>query len=845
MPTKKKPGKATPHVSSRAPKDKYKVLFESSATANAIIAEDSTILLVNSNFEKLLGYSREEIQGRMKWTSFVTEEYLADMKEYYDHRKEEYSTLPQSYEFSARVRSGEIKQLYISIALIPETNESMISLIDITGRKKMEEALKQSEERFRDLARLLPESVYEADLEGRIIYVNDVALERFGYTREDISAGLTLLKLVLPEQRARAQQNIGKLLKGEKLGLNEYMIIRKDGTSFPALVHSTPIMQNGQAVGLRGFLADISSIKRVEENLKLFQYTIDQASEVIFWLTRDGGFEYVNDEACRSLGYTRSELLGMKLWDIDPVLSIEKWESDQARYHLNRQGGSDTFESVHRCKDGTRYPVEVKTQFLWFGEHEMHVAVVRDISERKQAEKELHESEEHWRFAIERTGHGLWDWNMESNAVYYSPQCKAMLGYTDDEMGTGIEEWINRVHPDDFNRANRALEDHLNGTTPMYYSEHRCRCKNGEYRWFQDRGMVMRRSPEGKPLRMIGTQTDITGHRQELARYSSFIKFALDGLVVFDRSGHIVEANESYAKMLGYNQDELMGMFLGDLDARFNLEEMHSLTEIMMREGSARFETQHRRKDGGVIDVEVSIRLHEKEYDYLFVIIRDITEKKKAAAALENSLQEKQALLKELQHRMKNSLAMITSIVAIESERPENAGARKILDILRGRIDSLANLYTILFQSEQAALVNLDQYVYAIIRSLASTYVTAASGITIKPDCTPVCTDTKSATAWGLITNELLTNALKYAFPKGGGVIRVILGHSNGNIELAVTDDGPGPAPGFDIEHPTGFGLLLVGMLAKQLGGSFTFERGRENMFLVRALETVDATKCL
>ena len=769
MPTKKKPEKTATGVSTRAEKDRYKILFESSATANAIIAEDSTIVLVNSNFEKLLGYSREEIEGKMKWTSFVSEEHLQGMKEYYDHRRDEYSTLPQSYEFSARVRSGEIRELYLSIGMIPATNESMVSLIDITDRKKMEEALRQSEERFRDLARLLPESVYEADREGRITYVNDIALERFGYTHEDIKAGLTLQELVLPEQRARAQLNIGKLKKGEKLGLNEYTIIRKDGATFPALVHSTPILQNGQSIGIRGFLADISERKLAEENLKLFQYTIDQASEVMFWLTRDGGFEYINDEACRSLGYTREELLGMKLWDIDPVLSIEKWKSDQAQYHLNRQGGSAIFESEHRRKDGTRYPVEVRTQFLWFGERELHVAVVSDISDRKNAEIALRESEARWRFAIESAGNGLWDWNIETNTVYYSPQCKAMLGYAENEMSDGIEEWTNRVHPDDLEQATRNLEEHLNGNTPAYDSEHRCRCKNGEYRWFRDRGRVMRHSPEGKPLRMIGTQTDITEHRQAAARYASFIQFALDGLVVFDRVGHVREANEAYAKMLGYTQDEMVGMFLGDLDVKFNLEEMLGLTEIMKREGSARFETRHRRKDGSVIDVEVSIRLHEKEYDHLFVIIRDITEIKKAAAALENSLQEKQALLKELQHRMKNSLAMMTA----SSPRDRQAGkhdAREILEKIRGRIESLAKLYTLLFQSETVDEVKpRTMYIHAIIGRFQAPIFYAASGDLHKAcNDSPLGTDTKSATAWGLIVNELLTNALKYAFPKGG-----------------------------------------------------------------------------
>jgi len=143
-----------------------------------------------------------------------------------------------------------------------------------------------------------------------------------------------------------------------------------------------------------------------------------------------------------------------------------------------------------------------------------NVLQARFITERAEAEAALKESEERWQFALEGAGDGIWDWNMETNEVYFSPQWKAMLGYADDEVPHRFEEWDRRLHPDDRARAYADIEAHLSGTTPLYVNEHRLLCKDGRYKWILDRGKVMRRSAEGKPLRFLGTHTDLTDRRR-------------------------------------------------------------------------------------------------------------------------------------------------------------------------------------------------------------------------------------------------------------------------------------------------------------------------------------------
>ena len=136
--------------------------------------------------------------------------------------------------------------------------------------------------------------------------------------------------------------------------------------------------------------------------------------------------------------------------------------------------------------------------------------VVIDITERAAAEQALRESELRWKFAVDGTRDGLWDWDVPRGSVWYSPRWKAMLGYEDHEIGDDLAEWSSRVHPDDLERTLHDVRAHLDGETPFYANEHRMRRKDGTWVWVLDRGMVLTRDQDDAPVRMIGTHADIS-----------------------------------------------------------------------------------------------------------------------------------------------------------------------------------------------------------------------------------------------------------------------------------------------------------------------------------------------
>ncbi len=200
--------------------------------------------------------------------------------------------------------------------------------------------------------------------------------------------------------------------------------------------------------------------------------------------------------------------------------------------------------------------------------------------------------------------------------------------------------------------------------------------------------------------------------------------------------------------------------------------------------------------------------------------------------SLESSIQEREMLFRELQHRVKNSFAMIAGIITLEGDRSDSDEVKVTLEKLGGRVNTLSKLYDKLYMSGDIRRVRLDEFLGQIARSLTGGL---SSGVRIESRLENIVVDTKSASSYGIVLNELMTNALKYAFPGDRpGRIDVELARKDGSIVLTVSDDGAGLPEDFSMNRPKGFGTLLVGLMAKQLGGSVEVTRDRGTSFALK-----------
>jgi len=184
------------------------------------------------------------------------------------------------------------------------------------------------------------------------------------------------------------------------------------------------------------------------------------------------------------------------------------------------------------------------------------------VNKRKKAEADLKKSQELWQFALEGAGDGVWEYDFETDDVFFSRQYKQMLGYNDDEFKNDIDEWLCRIHPDDMGIIKNTDRDYFDKNISSHQQEYRIKHKNGTYLYILDRGKVINYTTEGKPKRIIGTHTDITAQKEsenEYKRISVVASANENGVVFTDAEGKIFWSNEGFSTITGYTKDEITG----------------------------------------------------------------------------------------------------------------------------------------------------------------------------------------------------------------------------------------------------------------------------------------------
>lgn len=202
----------------------------------------------------------------------------------------------------------------------------------------------------------------------------------------------------------------------------------------------------------------------------------------------------------------------------------------------------------------------------------MYLSVDESTVTSDQLRRELEKSEERWKFALEGSGDGVWDWNVQTNEVFFSIRWKEMLGFQEEEIQNHVDEWSKRVHPDDMERVTDDIQRHFSRQTPIYINEHRVRCKDGAYKWILDRGKVMSWTEDGQPLRMVGTHTDMSERRrmedalkESRRMYMAIFDQSPIAIELYDAGGVLNMVNRACLDMFGIaDSKEIQGFNLFD-----------------------------------------------------------------------------------------------------------------------------------------------------------------------------------------------------------------------------------------------------------------------------------------
>ncbi|MEO8197956.1 MAG: EAL domain-containing protein [Thermoanaerobaculia bacterium] len=363
-----------------------------------------------------------------------------------------------------------------------------------------------------DLANL-PEEVLEAlddavvviDALGTILWTSSRVEALWGYPAVELNR--KKLQLLISFELAELQPDSGTSEHRESGRLRTVEAYRKDGTTFPVGVVQVTAL-GGRDRRILVLIRDLSELRNSRDRLRQLEKALETAQVGVAITDRDLAVRWANPALAEMHGAGRDSLLGRPLAQFLPEeLHDLDFRNLAGLRRLRREGESSR-------QDGTHFPVELLFDLVFDDQNEPVgvVAVCQDISERRQAEEALRESEERYTLAVRGANDGIWDWNLETGNIYFSSRWKSMLGLDEEDVAPTPDSWFSRVHPEDLPGLRTRLDRHLSGATEMFEDEHRLEHRDGNYRWMLARGVALL-GKDGSPCRLAGSQTDITDRK--------------------------------------------------------------------------------------------------------------------------------------------------------------------------------------------------------------------------------------------------------------------------------------------------------------------------------------------
>ena len=713
---------------------------------------------------------------------------------------------------------------------------------------------KESGERLDNFVRGASDGIITVDLEGRITSWNPGAEVMYGYSEKEMLG--QDFQRVFPQAAQEERERWVSMKSGKTVSAFETVRRRKDGTPVEISLTLSPIQNaEGRLVGISGIQMDITERKRAEEALKLTQFSVERTADPVFWVGADSRILNVNDATCRHLGYSREELLSMRISDINPAFPPERWTE---YWEEVKRKGSLTFESSQRRKDGSEVPVEVATNYMEFNGKEYDFAFVRDITERKRAEDALRESEGKGRTLLAAVPDLLL--RIKGDGTFL--ECKGAENFDtyvppDQFLGKNVRD----ILPTDTGERIMAKIQNALQTGKAQVFEYPL-LENGETRNYESRIVV---SGQDDVLALV---RDITERkrtedalRNSEARNRAILEAAPDGILTFDKSGVIDSFNPAAERIFGLSAPEVLDGKIGTLMDGDDAPRFEAYLQWYLQTGenevfSLSREVIGRRKDGSTFPMNMTVSEMRLEGRRIFTgIIRDLTDHK----AVENRIHQAERmestgiLARGIAHDFGNLLTSIQAnlMLALTEMKPADPGFIH-LSRLSQAANRAAELVTRLRALGrdlpiQKRRVNLNKELQTVL-DLLPAIIPDSIEVEIQP-CREICTSQADPVFLQDMLINLCLNA-KDAMPDGGrlsvGIERLLLeaGHPDLGRDMApgaydcisVRDSGKGMTqavrdkifePFFTTKGSskgTGLGLPMVQRIVKEHNGFINIE---------------------
>lgn len=745
---------------------------------------------------------------------------------------------------------------------------------DVTQRKLAENALIDSRESYRSLVEQHPEGIVIADATGKIVFINQAVLRITRIEHESEIIGQNIMKFLTPEQQVRSATRVQQVRQGQYAPFEVIQLVNTRGDIIEMESRPAKYQYQGEE-SLLIFLRDITAERlleteqlrfllveetnrklqrEIEERIaverelnaaqKNLRMLVDSSLDMICASDPNGLITEFNNAAQQTFGYTHAEVIGKHVTMLYQVPA----ERMKVMEMLMQQEGFFSGEVTNKRKDGTSFTAFLSASILKDPNGNIigSMGVSRDISAIKNAETELRLSEEKYRAIYSQAYIGIALVDKDNGKfIEVNQRLCDILGYEISDLQRMTVQELRLKG--DLSHLPSGKEFIKRGFERVF-DEQRYSDKAGR-EVILNITISLVKDPAGQPLHFVYVYEDITPKRRaeeqirlQAAKLSAVFESSSHMIWTMDRNYQLVSFNNNQSRWLrdNYNIKPYVGMPMLS-GSMVSTEQYNDFWKSKIDQAFAgetiKFETEYVNKRGIHHWREVFLNPIKDEREVVIevsCIAHDITDQKAAEENIRQSLKEKEVLLKEVHHRVKNNLQVISSILNLQSSYVKD---KKSLDLLlesQNRIKSMAFVHESLYQTKDFSNINFSSYVENICSNLVHSYSNPDNPPALNMELDNIQLNLDTAIPCGLIINELISNALKYAFKgKEQGRLDVQVKSQKEKLKIVIADNGKGLPENIDYRNTESLGLQLVVTLVEQINGKIALETKKGTKFTI------------
>jgi PAS domain S-box-containing protein len=686
--------------------------------------------------------------------------------------------------------------------------------------QEKEKALQVSEERFRRTFEQAAVGIAHVSLDGRFLRINQRFCEITGYSREELM-NLRFQDITHPDSRSKDMEKTPELAEGTiEADSTEKKYIRKDGKVI--WVRLTVSMGRDSSDDEKYFISiieDITNRKLAEQALlqshERYRQLYQSAGIGVGYFTGAGTVIYFNGITLKYMRKEEEDVVGKSLYDLFP-----EEVADEYMRRIREVVENDRitqYEDKVSLPSGEKWLLSILSPVHGAGESRTGVQVMLfDISHRRRAEEKLFKSDEQKNLILNSTSEMIAYYDRELQILWCNRASADSVGKSQDELigSHCYQVWHNRDRPCENCPVLRSRDE-------KKAVEAEIETPDGRY-WHLRGYPVME---DDEVVAMVEYGMDITEQKtfeKELVNSEERLRTVLEDLpgAVFahDMEGNITYANRVAAEFTGYTKEELMNMTVADLDPEsVTPDDRERLWHTMKSGEPITIQSTHFRKDGSSYAAEIHLNAVVLEgRNTILPVVFDITERIKNEEQIQSLLQEKEYILREVHHRIKNNMNTMVNLLSLQADSMDDEGAELALTGAVNRMKSMMVLYDRLYRSESLSDISSRDYISSLVDDIIKTFPLEPE---VNREIDDIVLPIRLASTLGIIVNELISNAMKYAFsPERKNRLSIVLRKDEDHIRLEIADNGEGIR---NPEGEPGFGMELVRGLVKELNGTF------------------------